>query len=151
MPILAICPYCREGKVRAPDRAVGLSATCPKCFNCFTIIAAKEAAAELNPPPPPPSPRRPQSARPQAVPTAVAPSSTAVAVDRRTPAPAALPRIAVNPLLAPCPAPAPRPTPSYNDEPSGDREPQGDSSFAMAMIAITLAGIGLGLSQVPYG
>jgi len=46
MPILAICPYCREGKVRAPDRAVGLSATCPKCFNCFTIIASKDAAAE---------------------------------------------------------------------------------------------------------
>ena len=42
MPIIATCPYCLEGSVRAPDRAIGLSATCPKCRSSFTIAAASE-------------------------------------------------------------------------------------------------------------
>lgn len=37
MPIVARCPFCRKGKVHAPDRALGQSATCPKCQSCFTI------------------------------------------------------------------------------------------------------------------
>lgn len=45
MPIIASCPYCLEGSVRAPDRAVGLSATCPKCRSSFTIAAASETYA----------------------------------------------------------------------------------------------------------
>ncbi len=45
MPIVATCPYCLEGSVRAPDRAVGLSATCPKCRSSFTIAAASETYA----------------------------------------------------------------------------------------------------------
>ena len=45
MPIIATCPYCLEGSVRAPDRAVGLSATCPKCRSSFTIAAASETYA----------------------------------------------------------------------------------------------------------
>ena len=45
MPIIATCPYCLEGSVRAPDRAIGLSATCPKCRSSFTIAAASETYA----------------------------------------------------------------------------------------------------------
>ena len=45
MPIIAQCPYCLEGSVRAPDRAIGLSATCPKCRSSFTIAAASETYA----------------------------------------------------------------------------------------------------------
>ena len=41
-----ICPYCGEGKVRAPDAAVGLSATCPRCYSAFTIMASEKLAKE---------------------------------------------------------------------------------------------------------
>jgi len=37
MPFVALCPYCRAGGVRAPDHAVGASATCPKCKSNFTV------------------------------------------------------------------------------------------------------------------
>ena len=29
--IVALCPYCRRGGVRAPERIIGSVATCPKC------------------------------------------------------------------------------------------------------------------------
>jgi len=39
MPTLvAICPYCRVGGVRAPATAVGASVTCPKCGSNFTVM-----------------------------------------------------------------------------------------------------------------
>ena len=38
MPIVAMCPYCREGGVRAPNHAAGWTATCPKCKSSFTIV-----------------------------------------------------------------------------------------------------------------
>lgn len=37
MPFVAVCPYCRAGGVRAPDHAVGASATCPNCKSNFTV------------------------------------------------------------------------------------------------------------------
>jgi hypothetical protein len=42
--IIAICPYCRAGGVRARDTAVGDTATCPKCKSGFTVLP------EENPP-----------------------------------------------------------------------------------------------------
>lgn len=36
--IVAICPYCRAGGVRAPQASVGASATCPKCKSSFTVM-----------------------------------------------------------------------------------------------------------------
>jgi hypothetical protein len=38
MPIVATCPYCRAGGVRAPDHAAGATATCPKCKSSYTIV-----------------------------------------------------------------------------------------------------------------
>jgi hypothetical protein len=37
--IVAICPYCRVGGVRASEGSIGKTATCPKCHSNFTIIA----------------------------------------------------------------------------------------------------------------
>lgn len=36
--IIAICPYCRRGGVRARDTAIGASAHCPKCKSSFTVL-----------------------------------------------------------------------------------------------------------------
>src|SRR6266513_2805754 len=123
MPIVAVCPYCREGKVRAPEKAVGLSATCPKCFNCFTVIASKDADAER-----PlsrsavPSPKR----TPPAL-TVPPHSPTAIAVDQRTPEPMTAPLTALDPPPRP-PAPRPAPAPQAavtEDEPADDRRSDG--------------------------
>jgi hypothetical protein len=38
MSIVAVCPYCQQGKIRAPDRAIGLSTRCPRCRTSFTIF-----------------------------------------------------------------------------------------------------------------
>jgi hypothetical protein len=50
--ITAVCPYCRTGQVRAPDRAIGLSASCPHCNSRFTLAPATDLPAA----PPPPEP-----------------------------------------------------------------------------------------------
>ncbi|HYE77463.1 MAG TPA: hypothetical protein VEI97_05720, partial [bacterium] len=70
MPILAVCPYCHTGKVRAPDHAVGRSATCPKCYNCFTIVPAQSLPAAA------PAKSKPV-AKPQPVPVRPAPRPAA--------------------------------------------------------------------------
>jgi len=44
--IVALCPYCRRGGVRAPERIIGSVATCPKCGSQFTIVP-KEQAEDL--------------------------------------------------------------------------------------------------------
>ena len=48
--IVALCPYCRRGGVRAPERIIGSVATCPKCGSQFTIVP-KEDAEDLTPGP----------------------------------------------------------------------------------------------------
>src|SRR5262245_17614950 len=60
MPFTAVCPYCNKGQIRAPDDAIGRSATCPKCDNSFTLAPstslppAPAARAKLPIAPPPP-------------------------------------------------------------------------------------------------
>jgi hypothetical protein len=41
--IIAICPYCRAGGVRAPASALGASATCPRCKCSFTVMPSESA------------------------------------------------------------------------------------------------------------
>jgi len=71
----------------------------------------------------------------------------------RTPPPVVVPPIAVaEPPPKPAQTPAPARFPLPIEEPAADdARGGGDSSFAMALIAIILAGVGLGLSQVPFG
>jgi hypothetical protein len=60
--IVAICPYCRAGGVRAPSTALGASAVCPKCKSHFTIVPSEdvptdwEGSARKPVPVPPPAP-----------------------------------------------------------------------------------------------
>src|SRR5260370_25414202 len=69
----------------------------------------------------------------------------------RTPPPVVVPPIAVaDPPPKPAQIPVPARFPLPIEEPDEGRG-GGDSSFAMALIAIILAGVGLGLSQVPFG
>ena len=37
MPIEVLCPYCRRGRVRAPETLVGRSISCPSCSSSFTL------------------------------------------------------------------------------------------------------------------
>src|SRR5262245_31599178 len=37
MPIEVLCPYCRRGRVRAPENLIGRSVACPSCASSFTI------------------------------------------------------------------------------------------------------------------
>ena len=42
VPIIAVCPYCQIGRVRAPERAVGATANCPRCHSSFTVVDSGE-------------------------------------------------------------------------------------------------------------
>ncbi len=53
MPIIATCPYCRAGAVRAPEAAVGRVAACPKCKCSFTVVSDERLpgrSSALSPP-----------------------------------------------------------------------------------------------------
>lgn len=70
--IVAVCPYCRVGGVRAPSSAVGASATCPKCGSSFTVMPSEGAPGWSSGPspqaqqaPPAPQPPPPPQAAPQ--------------------------------------------------------------------------------------
>jgi hypothetical protein len=132
MPILAVCPYCHEGKVRAPDSAVGLSADCPRCHNCFTLVPStgrmKEPARPSFIVPPPPA----------IMVTAPAPVYETVAEEEA--------RVPEHPT-APEPDQTPEPTPMADESPARPADPV----LAPALIAVTFGGVGLLLSQVPYG
>src|SRR4051812_19991554 len=51
MPITALCPYCRAGGVRTHERAIGMSATCPKCGSSFTVVPTTDKPVREVPPP----------------------------------------------------------------------------------------------------
>jgi hypothetical protein len=51
MAFIAVCPYCKRGKIRAPDNAVGWGGTCPNpdCGSYFTLVPSQEAPAPAKP------------------------------------------------------------------------------------------------------
>src|SRR5262245_66539171 len=128
MPVLVKCPYCGQGKVQAPDSAIGLTVVCRFCSSCFTIA--------------------PDSL----MPAAVAATEVVDAAQPVSPAPdasksaqAALTMLSAEPLQ------------QEERRPSGGQTAIGlggimsDSGFVPALIAITLGGIAFGASQLPYG
>jgi hypothetical protein len=83
--IVALCPYCRRGGVRAPERSIGSLTTCTKCSRQFTIVP-KEQAEDLTPGPvsePKPVVVAPVAAEPSPVPIAATPNQP---VSERDPA-----------------------------------------------------------------
>jgi hypothetical protein len=45
--IVAMCPYCRAGGVRAPAASIGASATCPKCHSSFTVMPSEDVPVRV--------------------------------------------------------------------------------------------------------
>jgi hypothetical protein len=126
MAIIVQCPYCGQGKVRAPESAIGLTVVCRFCSSCFTIapesLLTAASATQL------------VEAAPSTAPTAAAArAETAFAelTGAPAPSPARSPGVAVvEPIVPP---------------------PSADPSFVPSLIALSLGGIALALSQIPYG
>jgi hypothetical protein len=74
---VAMCPYCRAGGVRAPQSAVGASATCPRCKSNFTVVPSDE----------PPAPPTPETAETRPAPALTEPSPVLPASAVPPPAP----------------------------------------------------------------
>jgi len=166
--IVAICPYCRIGGVRAPDTAVGASATCPQCKSSFTVMPSDglpgwakapelaSAPAARNEPLPVSSPLEETQAS-AAIPDVTEPSpvlpsepKTRKKAKSKTkkqsePEPPAEPK----PVPAPTPATAPAPltTPAAGAEPP----PGHDLGLIFALVAVILVGPAVLASQLPYG
>ncbi|MBY0512888.1 MAG: hypothetical protein K2P78_03135 [Gemmataceae bacterium] len=127
MPIVATCPYCRAGGVRAPDKCAGMSANCPKCKSSFTII---------------PDEGLPGWAKPQAaaetqahalVPDVTEPSPVLPAKEPPRPAPAAAPAVV-------------RTVRVEQEEPTA-----APSGMVTALLALTVFGLAVAASQFPFG
>ncbi len=93
--IIAICPYCRAGGVRAPGTAIGASATCPKCKSSFTVMPSDDVPPDWDKPAPkkptptfaPPPPSLAETSPSAALPDVTEPSPVIPAEARPRPAP----------------------------------------------------------------
>jgi hypothetical protein len=141
VPIIAVCPYCREGKVRAPERAIGMSFPCPRCHSNFTLA-------------------------PSDVPDPLARSSGGIAHPATRTAPVAVAETAPHPAApagrdepgrppdpdpTPEPAAAPPPVVRYVAPPAPATSNAPDPGLAWGLVALAVAGVGLAGSQLPYG
>ena len=124
MPFLAVCPYCNTGRVRAPEKALGLTAPCPNCKTSFTLIDSG-LSVDVEPS------AVPASARPQ--PRVEPAYATAAAAVFRAPAMRA----------------EPIETPDSNDDEESGRS--FDPIRVPTLLAFSLAGVALVASQIPYG
>jgi hypothetical protein len=128
MPITALCPYCRAGGVRAHERAIGMSATCPKCGSSFTVVPTTEKPVREVPPEPEPLPFAREEEE-------VADTRAHAATDGVT---------EPSPVLAPVRTNAPATA-------ALEPEEEGDPAYVAALVALTLFGVGLVASQLPFG
>jgi hypothetical protein len=134
VPIIAVCPYCLTGRVRAPKVAIGETANCPRCSAQFTVVDSGETEEEA---------RARASAAPRVLAYQPAPEPPTERVEAKTVV-----------ITAPRHAPAPAPSESaviaptvVEDDESAARDP---ARVAM-VIAFLLAGVGLLVAQLPYG
>lgn len=132
MPIIAVCPYCQTGRVRAPEHAIGCAAVCPRCRASFTVVDSGETEEVA----------RRRVAAPSVPAARPLPDSDPVPLDQ-TPT-------AVNETTAliavPRPAPSPPPVTADEDETAGR-----DPIRVATVIAFLLGGLGLVAAQLPYG
>ncbi len=125
MQILVQCPYCGEGKVRVPESAIGLTVVCRYCSSCFTIAPASLMPAH------------------EPAPIEASASTCTSNTDAARSAQTALTILATIP----------------EDHDARSRAGTGpesasstaDPGFVPALIAISLGGVGLAISQLPYG
>lgn len=148
--IVAICPYCRAGGVRAPQSSVGASAVCPKCKSNFTVMPsdglpgwAKEPQSAkasgthtpVDEPPKPIDETKPVAAMGSAD---VTEPSPILPFDER-----AKVKTKSKPKADPVPV-VPEPEPHETAEPA-------DMGLVVALGALILVGVATIVSQVPYG
>ena len=142
MPFIAVCPYCQAGRVRAPESALGMTAPCPKCQNSFTLIDSGETYEQAKE-------RSGHRPRPKLATKATPPAPKPKPVDESTPPPfetdehtaVAEPTVLSEPRLW---------VPELR-VPLVEDSKVTDPVRAPTLIAFTLAGLGLILSQLPYG
>jgi hypothetical protein len=134
--IVAICPYCREGGVRAPQSAVGASATCPKCRSSFTVMPSDGLpgwASEPQPAAPTPSAEETKPAAAMGMADVTEPSPVLTTEE--------LPQSRMRS------GPAPEPEVVDSPEPA---EPA-DMGMVIALVALILFGAAVVASQFPFG
>ena len=140
--IVAICPYCRAGGVRAPQLAVGASATCPKCKSSFTVMpsdglpgwAKEPQGSSVAPQVAPVEETKPAAAMGMAD---VTEPSPLLPVDERP-----KPRATKNPAAAPAV--------EEESDPDDTAEPA-NIGLVVALVALILVGVAVVASQFPYG
>ena len=150
--IVAMCPYCRAGGVKAPDTAVGRSATCPSCKSNFTVVPSGDAAGQPQRPPdggsrwgPAPAPPKPAWSIERAPDK---PARTSPAVDET--------QDHGSPVAVTEPSPVlPAERPESTEPPTRTfalPEVPFDTGYAFALGAATLFGAGMAAAQfLPYG
>ncbi len=143
--IVAICPYCRSGGVRAKGTALGASAKCPKCKSSFTIVpdddlpdwVAKASADAV-------VISAPSGEKPKLKLPAVEETRAMDALDVTEP----------SPVLPAEPRPQPRPAaqtaPVFTPD-AGEPAAPTDAGFLLALGALTLVGPTVLASQLPFG
>jgi len=156
--IIAICPYCREGGVRAPESAVGASATCPRCRSNFTVVPSEGApgwSTTL-----PPSPAQSTAPAPEPSPASVETPSNAETrgsaawghADTTEPSPVLgeyRSRSRPSSSLLPPPDSLPSASPPAEEEDPG-RAPV-EPAFVLALTSAILVGPAALATQLPYG
>jgi hypothetical protein len=125
VPIIAVCPYCQTGRVRAPNHAIGMLATCPRCQSSFTVVDSGETEEVA---------RQRVSGQPS--------------VPRPAPEPVPQSQVATAPLETTAVITVPRPLPVVADD---DEEAAADPARVATVIAFLLAGAALIAAQFPYG
>lgn len=135
MSFLALCPYCRIGRVPAADDAFGRTARCPHCRADFTLAPPDE-------PPHEPLTWRELPAAPPAV----------VAKPRRKDVARPRPTEEVDTVVVPAAptAAAPKVAKPYTDWDAEQADPPPAIPRA-TVVALFLIALGLIASQVPYG
>ena len=138
VPFTAVCPHCREAKLKAPFAKRGKLVDCPKCGRPFMLIPENEHTAPLvdyDLDAPGKERRRKKKSAVEA------PPEPAAAGPTEPTAPAASEPTTAAADLAPTPFAAP-PAP---------RSDHRDYPLVMALVGIGVVGVAVLSSQVPYG
>jgi hypothetical protein len=132
VPFIALCPYCRAGRIRTPDNAFGMTGKCPVCAADFTLVSSGE---------PLPAAAKPQAARPVypiAPPTAVIePPARAAEIETE--------------LLSAAPTARGAPVARPYVPPESDDDEDPPAVAAATIVSLFLVAAGLIASQIPYG
>jgi hypothetical protein len=139
--IIAICPYCRAGGVRAPATAIGASATCPKCRSSFTVLPSDDIPPDWDKPAPRPVP----AFLPPAAPALDETRPTATMADVTEP----------SPVLTADGAKTDRaksePRSAGESGPAAESAPGADAGTLLALVALCLVGPAMLATLFPYG